>query len=46
MPVEEDFISVYLTLQSLEDARGECYVLPGETDKGLHYLQFAQKRQD
>jgi transcriptional regulator with XRE-family HTH domain len=46
MPVEEDFTYVYLTLQSLEDARGECYVLLGEADKGLRYLQSAQKQQD
>jgi transcriptional regulator with XRE-family HTH domain len=46
MPVEEDFTYVYLTLQSLEDARGECHVLLGETDKGLQYLQSAQKQQD
>lgn len=46
MSVEEDFTYVYLTLQSLEDARGECHVLLGETEKGLHYLQSAQKQQD
>ncbi|HYU71298.1 MAG TPA: helix-turn-helix transcriptional regulator [Ktedonobacteraceae bacterium] len=46
MPLEEDSAYVYPTLQSLEDARGECYVLLGEVDKGLHYLQSAQKQLD
>ena len=41
---EEDIAQVRLTLQSLEDSRGECYVLLGEPLKGLEYLQTAQKR--
>jgi transcriptional regulator with XRE-family HTH domain len=41
---EEDIAHVRLTLQSLEDARGECYVLFGEPLKGLDYLQTAQRR--
>jgi transcriptional regulator with XRE-family HTH domain len=40
---EEDIAQVRLTLQSLEDTRGECYVLLGEPLKGLNYLQTAQK---
>lgn len=40
---EEDIAQVRLTLQSLEDSRGECYVLLGEPLKGLDYLQTAQK---
>jgi hypothetical protein len=44
MLIEEDFAYVRPTLQSLEDARGECYVLLGEIDKGLSYLQSAQKQ--
>jgi transcriptional regulator with XRE-family HTH domain len=43
---EEDIAQVRLTLQSLEDSRGECYVLLGEPLKGLDYLQAAQKRLD
>ncbi len=43
---EEDIAQVRLTLQSLEDARGECYVLLGEPLKGLDYLQTAHKRLD
>jgi transcriptional regulator with XRE-family HTH domain len=41
---EEDIAHVRLTLQSLEDVRGECYVLLGEPLKGLDYLQTAQRR--
>lgn len=41
---EEDIAQVRLTLQSLEDSRGECYVLLGEPIKGLDYLQTAQKK--
>ncbi len=40
---DEDIAHVRLTLQSLEDTRGECYVLLGEPLKGLNYLQTAQK---
>jgi hypothetical protein len=46
VPIEEDFAYVRLTLQSLTDARGECYVLLGEPEKGLEYLQSAQKKLD
>jgi len=30
IPIEEDFGYVHLTLQSLADSRGECYVLLGK----------------
>ena len=43
---EDDIAHVRLTLQSLEDARGECYVLLGEPIRGLEYLQTAQKKLD
>ena len=46
VPIEEDFAYVRLTLQSLTDARGECYVLLGKPEKGLEYLQAAQKKLD
>jgi len=44
IPIEEDFAYVHLTLQSLADSRGECYVLLGKPEKGLEHLQAAQKR--
>jgi transcriptional regulator with XRE-family HTH domain len=44
VPIEEDFAYVRLTLQSLADSRGECYVLLGKPEKGLEHLQAAQKR--
>ena len=46
VPIEEDFGYVRLTLQSLADSRGECYVLLGRPEKGLEYLQAAQKKLD
>ena len=46
VPIEEDFAYVRLTLQSLADSRGECYVLLGKPEKGLEYLQTAQKKLD
>jgi len=46
VPLEEDFGYVHLTLQSLADSRGECYVLLGKPEKGLEYLQAAQKKLD
>lgn len=46
IPIEEDVAYVRLTLQSLTDSRGECYVLLGKPEKGLEYLQTAQKKQD
>jgi transcriptional regulator with XRE-family HTH domain len=46
IPIEEDFAYVCLTLQSLTDSRGECYVLLGKPEKGLEYLQMAQKKLD
>jgi tetratricopeptide (TPR) repeat protein len=46
VPLEEDFAFVRLTLQSLEDSRGECYVLLGEAEKGLGYLLTAQEKVD
>ncbi len=42
----EDSAHVRLSLQSLEDSRGECYVLLGEPLKGLNYLRTAQKQLD
>src|SRR6185312_7287980 len=44
IPIEEDFAYVHLTLQSLADSCGECYVLLGKPEKGLEHLQAAQKR--
>jgi len=46
VPFEEDFAYVRLTLQSLADSRGECYVLLGKPEKGLEYLQTAQQKLD
>ncbi len=46
VPPEEDFAYVRLTMQSLQDSRGECYVLLGEPLKGLEHLQAAQKHLD
>jgi transcriptional regulator with XRE-family HTH domain len=46
VPIEEDFAFVRLTLQSLADSRGECYVLLGKPEKGLEYLQAAQTKLD
>ncbi len=46
VPIEEDFAYVRLTLQSLAYSRGECYVLLGKPEKGLEYLQTAQKKLD
>jgi transcriptional regulator with XRE-family HTH domain len=46
IPVEEDFTHVRLTAQSLEDTRGECYVLLGEPHKGLDCLHSALQRLD
>jgi hypothetical protein len=46
VPIEEDFGYVRLTLQSLADSRGECYVILGKPEKGLEYLQAAQKKLD
>lgn len=43
---EDDVAQVRLTLQSIEDTRGECFVLCGEPEKGLKHLQAAQKRLD
>lgn len=44
IPIEEDLAYVRLSLQSLADRRGECYVLLGKPEKGLEYLQAAQKK--
>ncbi|GHO91545.1 hypothetical protein KSF_015930 [Reticulibacter mediterranei] len=46
VPPEEDFAFVRLTMQSLQDSRGECHVLLGEPYKGLEYLQKAEKQLD
>jgi transcriptional regulator with XRE-family HTH domain len=46
IPLEEDFAYVQLTMQSLQDARGECFVLLGEPLKGLDYLRAAESQLD
>jgi transcriptional regulator with XRE-family HTH domain len=46
IPLEEDFAYVQLTMQSLQDARGECFVLLGEPLKGLAYLRAAESKLD
>ena len=44
IPLEEDFAYVQPTMQSLQDSRGECFVLLGEPLKGLDYLQSAESK--
>jgi transcriptional regulator with XRE-family HTH domain len=39
---EDDLAGVRLTIQSLQDDRGECYVLSGQPWKGIAYLQAAE----
>jgi transcriptional regulator with XRE-family HTH domain len=46
VPFEEDFAYVQLTMQSLQDSRGECFVLLGEPLKGLDYLHAAESQLD
>lgn len=46
VPLEEDFAYVQLTMQSLQDSRGECFVLLGEPCKGLDYLTAAEQHLD
>lgn len=43
---EDDLAFVRLTIQSLQDSRGECYVLSGQPRKGIEYLQIAEKLLD
>lgn len=43
---EDDLAFVRLTIQSLQDNRGECYVLSGQPRKGIEYLQIAEKLLD
>ena len=43
---EDDIAFVRLTIQSLQDDRGECYVLSGQPLKGIEYLQRAEKKLD
>jgi transcriptional regulator with XRE-family HTH domain len=43
---EDDLAFVRLTIQSLQDDRGECYVLSGQPWKGIEYLQAAEKLLD
>ncbi len=43
---EDDLAFIYLTTQSLQDKRGECYVLSGQPWKGIEYLQLAEKLLD
>lgn len=42
LALEEDLAYVQLTMQSLQDSRGECFVLLGEPSKGLDYLISAE----
>lgn len=44
--LEDDLAFVRLTVQSLQDKRGECYVLSGQPWKGIEYLQVAEKLLD
>lgn len=44
--LEDDLTFVRLTLQSLQDKRGECYVLSGQPWKGIEHLQRAEKSLD
>jgi len=46
MMLEDDLTFVRLTLQSLQDKRGECYVLSGQPWKGIEHLQRAEKSLD
>jgi transcriptional regulator with XRE-family HTH domain len=46
LPLEEDFAFVQLSLQSLQDVRGECFVILGEPLKGLDYLRAAESKLD
>lgn len=39
----DDLAFVHLTIQSLQDKRGECYVLSGQPRKGIEYLQTAER---
>ncbi|HEU5380745.1 MAG TPA: hypothetical protein VFV38_35425 [Ktedonobacteraceae bacterium] len=41
--LEDDMAFISLTLQSLQDKRGECYVLSGQPLKGIEYLQKAER---
>jgi hypothetical protein len=43
---EDDLAFVHLTIQSLQDKRGECYVLSGQPRKGIEYLQTAERLLD
>lgn len=43
---EDDLAFMRLTIQSLQDDRGECYVLSGQPRKGIEYLQAAEKLLD
>jgi tetratricopeptide (TPR) repeat protein len=43
---EDDLAFVRLTIQSLQDTRGECYVLSGQPRKGIEYLEKAEKGLD
>lgn len=43
---EDDLAFVRLTVQSLHDKRGECYVLSGQPRKGIEYLQIAERLLD
>lgn len=41
--LEDDQAFVHFTLQSIQDKRGECYVLSGQPQKGIEYLQMSEK---
>ncbi len=45
-PSEEDIAHLRFTEQSLQSTQGECYVLVGEFQKGLDFLQNAFKMLD
>jgi transcriptional regulator with XRE-family HTH domain len=44
--LEEDYVHIRFTKQSLEATWGECHVLFGEPSKGLDYLQTALRTLD
>lgn len=45
-PSEDDQTFVRLSMPSLDDDRGECYVLLGEASKGLDLLHRAERNMD
>lgn len=45
-PSEDDHTFVRLSMPSLDDDRGECYVLLGEASKGIDLLRKAEREMD